>query len=330
MRVLAFLFTVSFVLSICSSALLENTDKQARKELKQAKKLFKKREFAEAASAFRRANEIKPSWKILFNIGQSEAAAKRHGLALQAFEAYLSQGGDDVPKNRLDTVLSEVERLRKMVGMIEIVAPENTNITIDGLERGKAPFSGRLPVAASINHKVVGTLDGETVIDREIQVMGEQQIIVRYPEILVQATATTQDVEDESPDSDAAISPEEQPASTMKTWGWVTVGIGGALLIGGAVTGGLALSKNGELNDECDPSCGSSYQDDVDTRDGLAMATNVLLIAGGVAAVAGVLMLTVFDKAGESDSDDSAAPPPVALTPMLGPQTAGATLEWRF
>ena len=53
--------------------------------------------FLEAVRAFRSANEINPSWKIEFNIGQCEAALKRYGLAMEAFEKYLALGGDEVP-----------------------------------------------------------------------------------------------------------------------------------------------------------------------------------------------------------------------------------------
>ena len=81
--------------------------------------LFNSESYEEAAEAFRKAYELKPNWKLNYNIGQSEAAAKRLGLALQAFEAYLSQGGDDIPTERRDEVLKEVERLRKMVGAVE-------------------------------------------------------------------------------------------------------------------------------------------------------------------------------------------------------------------
>jgi Flp pilus assembly protein TadD len=38
---------------------------------------FESGRFPEAADAFRKAYELKPIWKLLYNIGQSEAAAKR-------------------------------------------------------------------------------------------------------------------------------------------------------------------------------------------------------------------------------------------------------------
>jgi tetratricopeptide (TPR) repeat protein len=74
--------------------------------------LFEQGKYVKAAGSFRKAYELKPNWKILYNIGQCEAAAKRHGLALKAFEEYLSRGGDDIPPERKDEVPAEISRLK--------------------------------------------------------------------------------------------------------------------------------------------------------------------------------------------------------------------------
>ena len=76
----------------------------ALKAFENAKVLFHELKYKEAADSFREAYKLKPNWKLLYNIGQSEAAGKRHGLALQAFESYLSQGGDDIEESRLAAV----------------------------------------------------------------------------------------------------------------------------------------------------------------------------------------------------------------------------------
>ena len=55
--------------------------------------LYGDKKFKEAADAFRLANHLRRSWKLLYNIGQCEAAAKRYGMALDAFERYVAEGG---------------------------------------------------------------------------------------------------------------------------------------------------------------------------------------------------------------------------------------------
>ena len=103
--------------------------------------LFEQGNYVEAAGSFRKAYELKPNWKILYNIGQCEASAKRHGLALTAFEEYFSRGGDDIPPERKDEVLAEISRLKLIVGMLEIFAPDGAEIAIDNVIRGTAPLS---------------------------------------------------------------------------------------------------------------------------------------------------------------------------------------------
>ena len=64
----------------------------------EAKRYFMDGQFGKAAMKFREANVLKPSWKLFYNIGQCETAAKHYGLALEAFEQYLARGGDGVAR----------------------------------------------------------------------------------------------------------------------------------------------------------------------------------------------------------------------------------------
>jgi tetratricopeptide (TPR) repeat protein len=88
--------------SVSATTRAEDQPDEAMAFFKKGIDLFNAEKYEDAASAFRRAYELKPNWKLNYNIGQSEAAAKRLGLALQAFEAYLSQGGDDISTERRD------------------------------------------------------------------------------------------------------------------------------------------------------------------------------------------------------------------------------------
>ncbi len=118
MRVLLMTLTVGLVFS--AAPCLHADDDEAKAAFEEGKRHFHAEEFEEAADAFRKAHELKPNWKLLFNIGQSEAAAKRFGLALEAFETYLAQGGDEVQVDRRDEVLSEIKQFRDMTGFLEL------------------------------------------------------------------------------------------------------------------------------------------------------------------------------------------------------------------
>jgi hypothetical protein len=283
----------------------ENAEK-AKTAFETGKALFHEGRFAEAADAFREANRIQPSWKLLYNIGQSEASAKHHGLALEAFEGYLSQGGDEVPVERRDEVLAEVERLRKMVGSVSVHAPAGAAVFVDGMDRGEAPLPGAILVPASVDQRVVVKQGDAILLDSVVRVSGGQTVVVdcnppqapaAAPVAQAPAASGTADQRNDKPENDTA----SRQTGNIRTWGWVTLGLGGALLAGGAVTGGLALSKNSEIESNCPGGkCPASERDALDARATLGITTDILLGAGAVAAVAGILMVTVFDDSQET------------------------------
>ena len=83
------------------------------------------------------------------------------------------------------------------------------------------------------------------------------------------------------------------------------MGVGGALVVGGAVSGFLANSKRSDVEDECrDFECPEDF--DLDgTRDSaktLALVADILFIAGGAAIVGGLITALV---GGGSESADA-------------------------
>lgn len=109
-------------------------------------------------------------WTLLFNIGQSEAAGKRYGLAYEAFEEYLSRGGNELSAERVELVRAEISRLRELIGAVKILAPSGAIVTIDGLERGSAPLAGSLKIAVAVVHTIEVHHDGVRILSKNIRV----------------------------------------------------------------------------------------------------------------------------------------------------------------
>jgi len=298
--------------------------------------LFDEGKFADAADAFRRAYGLKPAWKLLYNIGQCEAAAKRHGLALEAFETYLSQGGDDVTDTRREQVLAEVERLRKMVGSVEVLAPEGAVVLVDGVERGKAPLLGKLPVAASVKHTASVILEGEPIGEKAFKVTGGDSTMIDFSETDDEAAAVVPEPEVSPKPSAEAVEPkptQDEGRSPLVIAGWITTGVGAALLAGGAITGSQALKLDGQLADDCpggecvcpDQDCYDKREEETDRLKKASGVTNILLGIGAGVAATGVVLLVLGYRGGEDDTEE-----PVALTPTVGPGFAGAAIQGRF
>lgn len=289
---------------------------EAKAAFEEGKELFVAEKYVEAADAFRKANELNPNWRLLYNIGQSEAAAKRYGLSLDAFEKYLAAGGDEVPQERQQEVLEEVQRLRNMVGVLEVSGQDGDLLEVNGVQRGELPDASRVKIG--MGQVAIRVLrGGEEVLVRTIAISGGETIELTVPT-------------DEDPGAENQLPGSGDRKKKLRTGGWISIGVGAALLVGGGVTGGMALSMNGDLKDQCgDGSCTTAAkQEDLDKRDGLATASTVLLAAGGVVAATGIVFL-VAGIVGKEESD-SGETGEVALVPSLGPGFAGAAISGRF
>ena len=293
----------------------KQAEKEARAAFKAAVEKFDAGDHEAAVALFREAYALNPSWKLQYNIGQCEAALKRHGEALEAFEQYLSQGGDEVPAERREEVLAEVTRLRQMSGSIEILAPEGALVLVGGTERGRAPLPGRIRVAAGVDHAVRIELDGAVLLERAVRVGGEEDLVL--------------DANPRAPEPKPPVAVADGGTAVrnrkIRTAGWVAVGVGAAALVGGAVTGGLALAADKPIQDACPGGdCPASQRDEVDRRDALALSTDVLIGAGAAIAVTGAVLLIVFrDK--ERTGGEA-----VAIVPIITAGGAGAAAAWRF
>lgn len=122
----------------------------------------------------------------------------------------------------------------------------------------------------------------------------------------------------------ARASSEREPAEASIV-PYVLLGAGGALVVGGAITGVVVLGKVSELEDACpNDRCPSEASlDERDTTKTWALVTDVLLGVGvATAAVGAVLLLTQDDGAAERDATTGAF--------GCGPDGCMATVRGRF
>jgi len=313
---------------IVGSARAQDDKEKAQAAFEAGKVKYEAGEYAAAAAAFREAYEIKPNWKLLYNIGQCEALAKRPGLALQAFESYLTEGGDDISGERREEVLAEVERLRKMVGALKVKAPDGAVVIVDGVERDRTPLPGPIMIGAGITHQVKVVLGDDVLVDRPVRVSGGQAVTVEAEKEAEVAPAPeagvgTNEGEEVQPPEPLETDDEAQPLAVA---GWIAVGVGGAAMIAGAITGGLALSKDKQLEDDCpDGECSPEHWKENDKMKDLAITTDVLIPVGAAIAATGVVLLIV--SAGDGEQVDDAD---VALAPIVGAGVGGLSLQGRF
>lgn len=331
----------------------------ARQEFTTAKRLFSVGDYVNAGKAFRAAYNAEPSWKLMYNIGQCEAASKKYGFALEAFEAYLALGGDDVPKARFDEVEKEIARLRGLVGFVTVNAPDGAIVFIAGANRGTAPLPGALPVTSGVVQELRVIQGANEILKRSIKISGGQSltvdvsapansagvsVIAAVPAIQPQPEAQPAQLAETpipAPQEPASAAPQAQsepeivldaqPATekpegkklSLLPTGIALMATGGAALITAGVMGGVALSIDKDLQGSCTGGvCPPAYHGDNNKMNAMALAATILYPVGGLLGVTGLVLLIVGKKKGSSEK--------AVVAPLMAPSVAGMLITGKF
>jgi len=221
---------------------------------------FDARDFQGALTSFQRAYDLNPSWKLFYNIGHCQAALKHYGLAVITFERYLAEGGDAVSETRRDEVLLELERMRKMVGDIEVVAPVGLDVFVDGIYRGVTPLPGPLSVSAGALHHIELKEGDEVLLKVDRIVRGETRSEVMYePRASIEELPATDATEPAPADDKATVvtttPPPPPPSPGRKRISSKLpffIAAGSTVLLGGSTVALGILVKRGKENMDSD------------------------------------------------------------------------------
>jgi len=304
----------------------------AREFYNQGIEKFNSQKYSEAAVAFRKAYELKPSWKIWFNIGQSEAAARRFGLAWEAFEAYLLGGGDEIPAERSDYVLKEISRMKILVGLVTVNAPAEHEVHVDGAKRGVTPLPGPVRISAG-NREVALIRNGKEIARKSFYVIGGRQSKIDFeimdkkappppPVIEPETKPAEEPVQETEPAEEAAEEPEEEPSAEDEgldpLYVWIGIGATGAAA---AATVGLLVVTNNKRDEYEEERTDVSLKDETETLQ--AASIGILAVTCAFAVTTGVLAIfTDWGQLTESEDETSSA----RLLPDINGGGAGARL----
>ena len=311
-RLVAVALAVAVAATAVSTAAVADKKEEARVHFEEGVRLYEDGQYEQAAIAFARAYELKPSFKLLFNIGQAESELKHYARALEAFTRYLAEGGDQIPPERVTTVKSEIERLNALVGLIIVECPvDGAKVLLDNENKGETPLES--PIFVDIGKHEVMIKQGQEELLREVvRVAGGQRVTI---EVEAGAGAPTE------PDDDPSV--EDDPEGGDRVWTWVALGVGGAAGIAGAAIGGAAMSKKSSLEKDCvDNHCPQSSSGEADTIKSMNLTADVLFGVAAAGIITGVILFFV-----EPDDESEAE---VAVTPAVTASGAGLSVGGRF
>jgi tetratricopeptide (TPR) repeat protein len=203
----------------------------ARKHYDVGLSLFDKEDYEPALAEFERAYQLAPSFKILYNTGKVRRMLKDYVGALNDFNRYMAEAQNEPPAKRSE-VKGFIDELNMIVAKVEVTCNvPDADISIDDVVVGKSPAAQPFLVNPG-TRKVSVTKRGYLPASQNVKVV---------PGDVAKLTLTpgSVSVKVERKEGERSKLPAIIPI------GWVVTGVGVA---GAAVFGGLALSKQSQLN----------------------------------------------------------------------------------
>ena len=151
---------------------------QAREHFGEATKLYKDGDFDAALVQFERAYELKPNYRVLYNIGQTYFQLRQYVEARDAMTRYLKEGGDQVDAERQAAVNKDLADLQRRLAKVTIkVNVGGATVLVDGKNVGTTPLSE--PVVVSEGQRSISVeAPNRGVLQRQIRVAGgDQQVL---------------------------------------------------------------------------------------------------------------------------------------------------------
>jgi hypothetical protein len=254
---------------------------EAVKHFERAVSLFNEADYRAALTEFRRAYDIAPNTGVLYNIAQTQFQLQNYAAALTTFERFLAEAPPNA-KHR-DEAQTAVPLLRSRVGKIEVTTNvPDAEVSVDDEVMGKAPLGK--PVLVSIGRrKVTVTAPGRVPVSRSVEVAAGDTIPVSLP--LADAEPAVKAAAPPIAGAEPAQQQRSHGISGLAVGGWITTG---ALAVGGAAMGILAIRASGDLATERTtfPSSRAALDDKASKLTTFATVADVLgaaaIITGGI------------------------------------------------
>lgn len=271
---------------------------QARDLGQQAQAAFDAGNFAESEKLWNAASSLYPAAPTLtLGLARTQAKLGKLVLAQESYNKIIreqSQTTNAPPafKDALESAKAEVGAVSAKIAsvVIHVDGPPNPVVTIDGQPVASAGLGLKRPVDPG-SHVVKAEAPGYKAAETTFQVAesGSAEAKLKLEKAAEPAAAAGP-----APAQDTGPKPIEAGTggkSGNKTLAIAALGVGGAGLVFGSVTGVLALGKHGDLSDKCpDGRCPNDVSGDVDSYKTMGMLSTIGFIVGGVGLAAGAVL----------------------------------------
>lgn len=275
----------------------------------------------EACEKFDQSLELRRSAGTLLNVGSCRAAMGDLVGAIDAFGSAVVLAEREPPSTKVQAQIEagrrELDGVRARVAHLTLVAPagETIRVAVDGrvverlgTSRPMNPGLHRIEASASSGRSfeldlVLKEAEVKQLTIPSLKDQTEAALVAPPAAAVVTPPEPTASPEPAaSPERSADTASPSRPVPTIT---WVLLGTGGALLVGGAVTGLITLKRKSDLDEAClGGVCPDDYEPLQEART-LATVTDVLL-GVGVASVGTGVAFWLFAGSEEPDARLSA------------------------
>lgn len=289
---------------------------EAKRHFLRGRELYDENNFQAALVEFRRAYELAPTYRLLFDIGQVYYQLQDYPNALKSFTRFLQEGKAEIPQQQRDDVQREIDKLKGRVATLRITTSRlQADVSIDDVPVGKTPLAEPILVSPG-RRKITATLPGYGPATKTVEVAGMDTL-----DVSLDLVALAPDGSEAGGPSGASGGSAGLKADTASSGGkgamigaWVATGV---LAVGAGVVGGLTLSASSDLKDKRE-TFGTTRTELDEARDKtktMALVTDILI---GATAVAAGVSIYLTATSGSSTQRTGAAPAPT-LRVGVGP-----------
>jgi len=268
---------------------------EARARYERGIKLFEDGAYDASRSEFERAYALVPSYKLLYNIGLVKQQLSDFVGALENFQQYQAEGGEQISAERRAEIARLMAELRPRIGRLQLRINEpGATVAVDDVV---VDYDGQPLLLNPGRRRVTVSKSGKTPLTKAVDIVGSE----------------TAELDFQLTDNKVVVMVE---SGRRVPWGWW---IAAGLMAAGATGTGLwALSTRDELRDakEREAIPNPRTLDSLSTRSTVLGVTTDALIVG--AAVSGIVATYLTVKWGnERTAPAPATPKAVRVVPTI-------------
>jgi hypothetical protein len=301
-------FGALLVGSLLHASIAAADDQKAAEAFQRGAELYGKSDFANAAKQFEKAFAESPRGAAAYNAGLAWEAGGEPARAADAYAAALARA--DLAGAQLTDAQTRLKNLDKTLGRVEVSGPPGATVSLGHLERAALPAAVRL--SPGTWPAKITFADGTTTTKAvNVTASGTTSLVVE------RAASPPPPVAPAPAPAPAPVPPAPPPRETsaesggsspLRVAGFSAIGVGAVLGGAAIVTGVKALSAR----DEFDAS-GHTSRDAHDRADSLRTTTNVLLVAAGVLAAGGLVLVLTAPSGAEKKTSLHVGPGSAAV-----------------